>query len=118
MMTTSGTGGSSTGDSGGGTDTDPGLVCTDDYDPVCGVDGETYDHPCSAIAAGVEIKRDGPCLGDCEGSCTVGGSPATLALALLAALVLRPRGRAMPPSGALEGASRGTRTPTPLGTGT
>jgi uncharacterized protein (TIGR03382 family) len=113
--------GSASGEGGSGaTDGDPGLVCTSEYSPVCGVDGETYDHPCSAIAAGVEIKREGPCFGDCEDSCTVGGSPATtLALALMALLVLRPRRRSAPaPGGAMEGASRGTRTPTPFGTGT
>lgn len=91
---------SSSGTGGTGTDTDDtpgtddgGLVCTSVYDPVCGVDGETYDHPCSAIEAGVEIKRDGPCFGDCEGSCSVGGSSLTLAFAVIAVVCLRPRRR-------------------------
>ncbi len=92
----SGSGGSSSGtdtDDMPGTD-DGGLVCTSDYDPVCGVDGETYDHPCSAIAAGVEIKRDGPCFGDCEGSCSVGSSPLTLAFAMVVGVIfVRPRRR-------------------------
>jgi len=70
-----------------------GLVCTDVYDPVCGVDGETYDHPCSAMAAGVEVERDGPCFGDCEGSCSIGSSPLTLGFALVAAWVVRSRPR-------------------------
>ncbi len=108
--TTSGSGtGSSTGSSGGtgstsdaGTDTDaptsgtastgaddPGRLCTSDYQPVCGKDGETYDHPCS-VPDGVGIRREGPCFGDCEGSCAVVGSPGlSLALSLIVLLRLR-----------------------------
>ena len=47
--------------------------------------------PIPNVPEGVEIKREGPCFGDCEGSCSVGGSPLTLTLALAALLLLRPR---------------------------
>lgn len=84
---------SSEGSSGEGS-TDDGLVCTSIYAPVCGKDGETYDHPCDAIAAGVEIRRDGPCLGDCEGSCAVASqAPSLLGLLLVVLACLRPRRR-------------------------
>lgn len=94
-----GTGGSTTADVAttdpGVTGNDDGLVCTAVYDPVCGKDGETYDHPCSAIAAGVEIRHDGPCLGDCEGSCVVAPQgPSLLALVLVVLAFVRTRRRA------------------------
>lgn len=35
--------------------------CTSDYDPVCGVDGQSYSNACYAICAGVEIDYLGNC---------------------------------------------------------
>ncbi len=67
--------------------------CTSDYQPVCGSDRETYDHPCD-VPKGVTIRREGPCFGDCEGSCTVVGSPSTsMALAFAMLIIARRRRR-------------------------
>lgn len=86
------TGGSSTGDSGRGTGQDSGIACPQDFDPVCGVDGNTYDNACVAGVAGVEVRREGPCLGDCEGSCVVAPQgPSLLSLVLVVLAVIRPR---------------------------
>jgi hypothetical protein len=40
---------------------DSGCVCTQQYDPVCGVDGHTYGNACTASCANAAIKHDGEC---------------------------------------------------------
>ena len=37
------------------------TVCTTQFDPVCGEDGQTYSNECVAGAAGVEIMAQGRC---------------------------------------------------------
>jgi hypothetical protein len=43
------------------------CLCTDAFDPVCGIDGETYQNPCAAFCAGVDVDHPGKC----ECTCTL-----------------------------------------------
>jgi len=39
----------------------PDGICTMDYNPVCGCNGQTYSNPCVAGNAGVRSYTPGPC---------------------------------------------------------
>ena len=40
---------------------DPDMICTEEYNPVCGCNNITYSNPCVAEGAGVMSWEEGEC---------------------------------------------------------
>ena len=47
----------------------PNMPCTSQVDPVCGIDGNTYDNSCFAMENNVQVDYNGQC-GNCVPDCT------------------------------------------------
>lgn len=45
------------------------IICTSEFAPVCGADGQTYSNACVAIESGAEIEHDGICPDTDENGC-------------------------------------------------
>ena len=50
------------------TNFDPDDPCTSEFNPVCGIDGNTYGNPCEAMKANVQVDYNGQC-GNCVPDC-------------------------------------------------
>ena len=44
------------------------CICTEEFNPICGVDGRNYDNPCKAKCHNIEeaCKGECPCKKDCS----------------------------------------------------